>query len=316
MITFGFVGPSLPLCRLLTQAVLTCYSFFVAEITDEHKWNLLRKKTQEVQALRVFSAFRENDIEPILIKGLAAAQYYPEPGSRFSIDVDLAVPVTDFETACSIAVSPATKGIGIDVHREMRHLDTVGWQDLFINSRLIEVEGGNVRVLRPEDHLRVLCVHWLNDGGANKDKLWDIYYAVKNRPADFDWDRCLNIVSKTRRRWIVCAIGLARHYLQLNLDDTPIKGEADDLPAWLIREVEREWSSSTVLRPMHIYLNDASAFFAQIKKRLRPNAIQATVEMEGSFDARTRAHYQIGNIFKRIIPSYKRMSEAFKSKPA
>ena len=296
--------------------MLKTYPALWPKMTDEHKWNLLQKKTHEVQAFRVFEAFRAAGIEPILIKGLAAAQNYPEPGSRFSVDMDLAVASDDFEKASDVAVSPATKNIGIDIHRELRHLDTVGWQDLFINSRLIEVEGGNVRVLRPEDHLRVLCVHWLNDGGANKDKLWDIYYAVKNRPADFDWDRCLNIVSKTRRRWIVCAIGLARHYLQLNLDDTPIKGEADDLPAWLIREVEREWSSSTVLRPIHVYLNDASAFFAQIKKRLRPNAIQATIEMEGSFDARTRAHYQIGNIFKRIMPSYKRMSEAFKSKPA
>ena len=32
----------------------------------------------------------------------------------------------------------------------------------------------------------------------------------------------------------------------------------------------------------------------QIKKRIPPNPIQATIEMEGSFDARTRVQYQLG----------------------
>jgi len=285
------------------------------QITDEFKWNLLNKKKQEVQALRAFTAFREKGIEPILIKGLAAAQFYPEPGSRASIDMDLAVPAKDFDAAFEVAVSPAAKGIGIDLHRELRHLDTVEWSDLFENSRRLKVEGGDIRVLRPEDHLRVLCVHWLNDGGAEKVKLWDIYYAVENRPADFDWERCLETVSKTRRRWITCTIGLAHHYLGLPLDSTPVKDEAEQLPEWLPRELEREWASSVRLMPLHIYLNNRPALFAQIRKRLRPNAIQATIEMEGSFDAKTRAFYQIGNIFKRIMPSYQRISKTIGARP-
>jgi len=229
--------------------------------------------------------------------------------------MDFAVPAKDFETAHTVAVSPATKGIGIDVHRELRHLDTVEWPDLFENSRLLHVEGGNIRILRPEDHLRVLCVHWLNDGGAYKERLWDIYYAVKNRPADFDWERCLNTVSKIRRRWIVCTLGITRRYLDLDLDDTPVKNESDDLPKWLIRELEREWASGVRLMQMDLLLNDRAALFAQIKKRLRPNAIQATIEMEGSFDAKTQIFYQIGGVVKRIMPSVRRTSSTMLSGP-
>ncbi len=287
----------------------------IQQISDESKWNLLQQKLQETRALRVFSVFREQGIEPILIKGLAIAQYYPEPGSRMSIDTDLAVPANDFDAACKIAISPAAKGIGIDVHRELRHLDTVDWDDLFENSRLLEIEGGNIRILRPEDHLRVLCVHWLNDGGAYKDKLWDIYYAVKNRPADFDWERCLNTVSKIRRRWIVCTIALAHRYIDLNLDDTPIKDEADNLPAWLIRELEREWASGVRLMQVDYFLNNPATLFAQIKKRLRPNAIQATIEMEGSFDAKTRVFYQIGSACKRALPLLRRIPQTIASRP-
>jgi len=263
---------------------------------------------QETRAVQAFAAFRDNGIEPILIKGLAAAQFYPEPGSRASSDIDLALPNKDFDAALAVATSLSTKRIGIDIHREFRHLDTLAWEDLFENSRLLQLKEGTVRVLRPEDNLRVLCVHWLNDGGAYKDRLWDIYYAVKNRPADFDWDRCLNSVSKVRRRWIVCTLGLTRRYLELSLDDTPVNDEAYDLPKWLIRELEREWASEIRLMPLYIYLKNMAALFAQIKKRLRPNAIQVTIEMEGSFDARTRLFYQVGNIFKRIMPSYQRIS--------
>lgn len=304
------------------KIVYLCYSFFVAEthitqereITDEFKWNLLHKKAEEARALRAFTAFREKGIEPILIKGLAAAQFYPEPGSRVSIDMDFAVREKDFDAASEVAISPATKGIGIDIHREFRHLDSIKWHDMFENSRLLPVAGGNIRILRPEDHLRVLCVHWLNDGGAYKDKLWDIYYAVENRPPDFDWERCLNTVSKTRRRWIVCTLGLTRRYLDLNLNGTPVNDEADDLPEWLIRELEREWRSGVRLKQMDLLIHDRAALFAQIKKRLRPNAIQATIEMEGSFDARTQIFFQVGSVLKRITPSIRRTSQTMMSR--
>ena len=278
-------------------------------IENDFRWNLLQRKAAERRVQQAFNLFREHNIEPILIKGLAAAQVYPESKFRNSIDIDLAVSSSVFETAADISRSVEAAGLAIDLHRELRHLDTVHWDDLFTNSKLLQLEQGTIRVLRPEDHLRVLCVHWLTDGGSNKDRLWDIYYLIDNRPAEFDWDRFLKSVDVKRQRWLICTVGLAQRFLGLDLSDTPIEREARDLPQWFVKTVEQEWASKTRLVPLEASLFDPKLLFKQIKKRFQPNPIWATVQMNGSFDARTRFFYQIGSFFKRIPSSVKRVSE-------
>ena len=278
-------------------------------VKDDIRWNLLQRKTAELRAQQAFSLFRQHSIEPILIKGFAAAQFYPESKLRHSIDMDLAVSDRDFDAATVISNSTEANGLAIDLHRELRHLDTTSWSDLFENSRILQLDGGSIRVLRPEDHLRVLCVHWLTDGGVNKDRLWDIFYLVENRPDDFDWDRFMNTISDTRRRWLTCSLALASRYLNLDLTGTPVEDAAGDLPQWLVHSVEREWASPTRLLPLHVSLNDPRLLIRQILKRLRPNPIWATIQMEGSFDAKTRIFYQLGSIFQRIMPSYHRVSK-------
>ncbi len=282
------------------------------KITDEVRWNLLQIKAQERRAVQAVELFRKNGIEPILIKGVAAAQFYPPSKLRASIDVDLAVSAADYPSAYDLSRSLAADGMAIDLHRELRHLETAAWDDLFRRSVLLRLDGENVRILGPEDNLRVLCVHWLTDGGAIKDRLWDVYYAVKNRPPNFDWDKFLGPVSKRRRRWMICTVGLAHKYLDLDIRDTPIAEQALDLPGWLIVTVEREWASETRNWPLEASLNDPKMLFAQLRKRMRPNPIWATVQMEGSFDAKTRVHYQFANAIRRVVPSIQRITEALR----
>jgi hypothetical protein len=297
-----------------------CYSFYVrspifnSEFTDADRWNLLQRKAQAARTLKAFRIFRDHGIEPILIKGLAASRFYPESQVRLSLDIDLAVSSHDFETGLRLARASEADGLAIDLHRELRNHDSVGWADLVKHSQSYQIDGGSVRVLRPEDHLRVLCVHWLTDGCISKDRLWDIYYAIENREKDFDWDRLLNVVSEKRRRWLVCTIGLAQRYLDLDLSGTPIENEAASLPAWLTQTIEAEWAADTPDQPLETTLGDRALLIKQIKKRLYPNPISATVLMNGSFDAPTRVFYQIGNIVMRMGPSYRRISRALSIK--
>lgn len=293
-----------------------CYSFYVdvsslqSTLTDADRWNLLQRKAQAVRVIKAFDLFRKNGIEPILIKGIAAGRFYPPSQTRLSIDIDLAVASDEFEAAERLATSSAAEGLAIDLHRELRNHDSVDWSDLVKNSEIYHIDGGSIRILRPEDHLRVLCVHWLTDGGTSKDRLWDIYWAIDNRPQNFDWDRFVGLVESKRRRWLTCAVGVAHRYLDLDLSGTPIEDEAKDLPSWLTDTIENEWARKTPDQPLETTLGDRKLMAAEVRKRLHPNPISATVLMNGSFNARTRIFYQIGNIFMRLGPSYHRIARA------
>lgn len=278
-------------------------------MTNERHWKLIQYKLQEYKIAKVFELFRKNEIEPILIKGWAAAQFYPAKENRQFIDIDICIAPDEFERAKELLPLCTDRGLMVDLHRGLRHLDTLEWRDLFENTKLLKIEETNVRILKPEDHLRVLCVHWLNDGAAYREKLWDIYYAVENRQLDFDWQRCLDSVDQKRRKWIVCAIGLAHRYLGLELKDTPIAAEAKEIPDWIIKTVESEWADNNKLKRLQDCLSDRKEFFIQIKKRFPPNPIQATIDMNGDFDNKTRLFYQIGDIFLRTKPSIKRFIE-------
>ncbi len=274
---------------------------------DKYRWYLLKLKEHEILIRRSFDSFRDIGIEPVLFKGWVTAKFYPWGVPRFFSDTDLAVSKDDFDKARLFCQNDDIQSLNIDLHNEFRHLDSESWGDLFHRSQLIDLDGTAIRILSPEDHLRIICVHWLNDGGAYKDRLWDIHYAVQNRQPDFDWDLCLNTTTTVRRRWIICAIGLAHRHLGLQIDDLSFADEAKIIPAWIEKALEKEWKSQVRLRPLITCLHDRKLMFEQVRKRLPPNPIQSTIEMEGSFDAPSRVYYQLGGFFKRIAPATTKM---------
>lgn len=280
----------------------------------EEQTNLLRLKqlnlkVHEYHIEKAWKRFENAGFKPILIKGWAAAQYYDNPFDREFNDVDLVIEPADFDRAELFQNNYREDNTAIDLHRGLRQLDTLSFEDLYERTEIVRCGQTEVRVLCREDHLRVLCVHWLIDGGAKREKLEDIYYAVKNRPPEFDWDRCLNVVSQTRRKWILCTIALAGKYLGLDLKATPLADEMVEIPKWLLKALEKEWRSDVLLLPIHYYLNNRRELWRQIKKRIPPNPIQATIDMEGEFDNRPRIFYQTGDIFFRLKPSLKRITK-------
>ena len=279
-----------------------------AQTLDEYRWNRLALRRFEHQITKAFEALRRNRIEPILIKGWAAARFYPEDRPRSFSDIDLAVSAENYELAFELSHSNELGNLNIDIHRELRSLDRVDWTTLFERSKLLPLDNTTVRILSPEDHLRVLCTHWLTDGGQYRERLWDIYYAIQNRPENFDWNLCLGSVSPTRRRWIVTVIAITRKHLGLEIKDLPFFHETEHIEDWIEKCLEKEWRSNVRLRSLHTCINDPKLLIKQIRKRLPPNPIQATIEAEGELDGGTRLPYQLKSVFRRLKPSISRVA--------
>jgi hypothetical protein len=268
---------------------------------DCERYKRLMFKVYEVSIINLWSMFEQNKFEPILIKGWSAAMNYSKPFLRQIGDVDIAVNPELYEKALQFKNELGYQEV--DLHKGLRHLDKLSWDNIFANSRIVDCGDEKIRVLRPEDHLRILCVHWLTDGGINKEKLWDIYYAVENRPENFDWDRFLNSVGEKRRKWLVCAIGITHKYLGLKIENTPVAKEAKKIPKWVVQAIEREWQNDIKFKYLETTIKSKTEFLSQLKKRFPPNPIQSTINMEGDFDEKPRIIYQFPDMVFRFIPS-------------
>ena len=273
-------------------------------ITDEKRWRIIQNALHEKQLEKAFALLRGEGIEPLLIKGWAAVRYYPQDERRYLGDIDLCIAPEQFEKALKLFRKDQS-GIPADIHKGLRHYDTLPFEDLIGRSKLVKLGESDIRVPSDEDHIRVLAVHWLNDGGAYKEKLKDIHFTLESRAEDFDWKRCLDTVDERRRRWIVCALLLSHKYLGTGIENTPLDKEKE-LPRWLVRAVEREWANPVRLRPVLTIFQSPKNLWQQFRKRIPPNPVQATIELGGDFDRYPRAMYQTADVFYRIYTTFKR----------
>jgi hypothetical protein len=248
---------------------------------------------------------RQASIEPILVKGWAAAGLYPERGLRPYGDIDLLVRSEQYQAAAEILAQPEAKDCWVDLHRNFAELDDRRVDQLFERSQLVPLAQDSVRLLSPEDHLSLLAVHLLKHGAWRPLWLCDIGAAVEGLPQSFDWDICLGSV-KRRAGWIVSAIGLARYFLDARTDHLPLSIRASELPRWLKDAVYKEWQNPfagnqpPMRHPMPIagQLRHPTGLFRALRERW-PNPIIATVSVNGQFNSFPRLPYQLSNCVLR-----------------
>ena len=276
-------------------------------MTDVYRWQALFSKRLELSIVEAMKLFRSAGLEPILIKGWVAARNYPEGRIRTYSDLDFAVSSDQYPAAEALRKSDAAERFHIDLHCELRHLDSKPWKQIFHDSQLVSLEGYDVRIPSDEDHLRILATHWLNDRGESKEKLWDIYFAVANRPADFSWRECLEVVSSNRRTWVLMSIAAAHRYLNLPIDDLPFADEVRNLPEWLAASLESGWESGTQLRPLSMSWREPKELFTQLLLRIPPSPIQSAIENEGDLLQGPRRVYQLQSMGKRAQRSLEKL---------
>lgn len=267
------------------------------------RWCIISQKVNENALSNLFENLRAYQIEFVAIKGWSIARFYPESHIRTYTDIDIAVNSKDLNEFESLRSKLPRISVGIDVHSELRDRDTVPWDDIFVNTYIVELNGVPIRVLSDEDNLRVTAAHWLIDGGVYKDRLWDIFYLVEKRKPDFDWERCLKAGGPVRESWVTAAIVTARDYLGLRIDDLPQSVRDFRLPKWYKRSLQREWERGPYLRyPLWMCLGRPGVLFQQLRRRFPPNPIAATTDTEGPIDDSSRLKYQFRSIIKKIRP--------------
>ncbi len=282
-----------------------------ADLLDGYRFYSLHNALIENQIAEVFARFRALGIEPILIKGWAIARLYAEKGLRLYGDIDLVVRPSDYETALGLLNS---RKYGVDLHCGLSKFDAHPLDDLYARSQLIKLKDADVRLLGAEDHLRVLCEHFLRDGAWQARALCDIALAVESRPEGFDWGICLG-ENKRRADRVACAIGLAHRLLGARVAGTPVEARAADLPQWLVPAVLKQWRNPSVADhyPQELMINAMSNPLRAVKAMLNrwPDPVRATVMLEGEFNNLPRLPFQAGLYLWRMADFLKRLPEFF-----
>ena len=202
-------------------------------------------------------------------------------------------------------MKPEARDLGIDLHAGLDRLLDDDFETVCARTHELPFGGMSVRVLAPEDHLRILCLHLLQHGAWRPLWLCDVAIAVEARPPDFNWDRCLGS-NRRRADWVACGIGLASELLGARVADTPVERRAASLPRWLVRRVQKQWNvpvskrrgSSKHRAPMASYLGNPVRALMDLHTRW-PDPIAATLSLGGPLNDWPRVFFQIANCILR-----------------
>ncbi|HEX2824944.1 MAG TPA: nucleotidyltransferase family protein [Burkholderiales bacterium] len=206
---------------------------------SELVYQTLRGAAYEQRIAQLFTLLREASIDALLLKGRASAAYYAHSGLRPYGDIDLLVRPEDYARARMCLRAAAAGTIDVDLHDRTLDLPGRSFDDLHRRSRVLTLEGVDVAVLGPEDHLALVATHFLRHPTLRPVWLCDVAAALEAIDERFDWTVCAG-TDTLHAQWIAVACALARALLGAH---SPCLPEALRRPAppWLVRRTLSEW---------------------------------------------------------------------------
>jgi hypothetical protein len=282
------------------------------ELEQAYRLHALQSAIHELEIENALALLRSAAVEPILVKGWAIARLYPEVGLRPYGDLDLCVAPRDYRAARFALEKEVNKTYTVDLHRGFKTLDDKSWDELFARSRLLKLGNIEVRVLSPEDHLRVLCFHFLREGAWRPLWLCDLAVGLETRPADFDW-RLFSDSNNRRQKWFACAIALAHQLLGANMEGVREAIRKERLPSWLLPSVLKAWEVRSMSKrhktpTSTAWRNPTQALKLEYLRSHWPNPIEATIGVNGPFNEMSRLPFQLGNCVLRTIEFFRHLS--------
>lgn len=211
-----------------------------AELLETYRLYILHAALNTERIENVFTHFNSHGIQALLFKGHVNAVCYSEPDLRPYGDIDLLVGRARYDDARAM-LDEISKGQGstVDLHEDDGRHDGRDFATIYARRREITVGGAKASLMGAEDHLRLLCFHFLKHGAWRPLWLCDIAAALETRPPNFDWSLCIG-KHPTRAEYVRQVISLAHELLGARIDDTPARDTT--IPRWLGREVCAAWA--------------------------------------------------------------------------
>jgi hypothetical protein len=228
------------------------------ELRQAYRLHALQAVDHERHIQLLFPAMRAAGVEPILIKGWSAARLYPETGLRPYGDIDLCVPPEQLTAAATVLSEDGLRYGWVELHKGVADLPDRTWSDVWRRSRLVPLGQVPVRVLGPEDQIRLLCLHQVRHSFARPLWLCDVAAALESRPADFDRSYCLSGDPRLTR-WVAAVIGLACRLLGAELNNPAFSRKVADVPGWLEQAALWRWGAVNDRERLGFYLRNPGA---------------------------------------------------------
>jgi Uncharacterised nucleotidyltransferase len=282
------------------------------EFQQAYRLHSIQAAIHESEIPIVLKMLRSAEVEPLLVKGWAVARFYTEKGMRPYGDIDLCVRPEHYRAAEAMASSPEGEKYNVDLHEGLEKLDDQSLDDLFARSETLRLGDVDVRVLRLEDQLRILCTHLLRHGVWRPLWLCDIAAIVESLPSDFDWNLCFGDDPRQADR-VSCSVGLAHQLLGARVDDTPVYQRAMNLPRWLVPAVLKQWKWSHALdhtppELMSVSLRHLTHLPKALLRRW-PNPVEATFNLKAPFNGFPRLPLQVGDYISQTFSFLTRPSK-------
>jgi hypothetical protein len=218
----------------------------------------LRNAAGEASLARIIGLLNRAGVAPLIFKGWAAARHYASPHLRPYGDFDLLAPPSDAIRACKVLTEhadpalsrprhghfiftgqPAAFPAAVDLHSHLPSYYATPSEALFARAEPVILPGGETLLKPcPEDHLRIVILHFLKHGGWRPLWLCDIAAMAETASPHFDWDLCRG-EDAAARPWIEAGLAVANELLGCRSAGRPIVRP----PRWLVATILREWQA-------------------------------------------------------------------------
>jgi hypothetical protein len=242
-----------------------------------------------VAALRALDA---HGLHPVLLKGWSVARTYPALGLRPFVDHDLWVPKGAAKDLAALGLPLGAWAI--DAHSTIADLDDRAAGALLERTERVELLGQEVRILGPEDRLRLGALHFARHGAAHPVWLCDVALMLESGRLDWSY---LTAGDAVRTRWTLQILALAVRLLSADAPKVELPVPAPGLE----RAVLTEWGRA----PRELSrLSDLWATPARLPRALWsrwPNPIAARLAVRGGVDEGPDLAYQLAAVGRRAL---------------